>query len=1325
MKLNILVLEFLFLVISLTSGLSNNLYFKHYSNKQGLSHNTVYCSIQDKRGFMWFGTDEGLNRFDGQTFKIYKHNQKDPNSIPSNKILSVFEDSQGKLWVCTDKGLCYYLFQENKFIPMSFKLEKDFLNRFFTVKEDLSKNLWLLSNNSFLKYSLETKKAIYFSNDKYFNPTSISIASAGEVWFSGYDCIYLYMPKTNNFIKYPILSETEKKLQIGITTIQYVSDQEILVGTNKSGLLIFNPKDSSLHSIIKDTRIREIRQYNKEEYWIASESGIYIYNKTNRSVSNLRKSLTDQYSISDNAIYSLTVDREGGMWIGSFFGGINYLPKEYIRFNKFIGGRTYSQMLGNAIREICVDHYGNLWLGTEDNGIDKFNPQTGEMKNFSLNNQQYPLSSTNIHGLMVDGNNLWVGSFENGIEILDIPSGKTIKRYSIKDKRSNLNNDFVLCFYKTKKKEILVGTAYGVQIYNPETDNFSSWNNLNTLSRQIYEDKSGDIWIASSDGLYRYQTSNESLVRYQKQSDDPNSIGNNDITSVFESSSGQIWITTVDGLYLFNHEKVNFRRMIAEDRLPSNILYRILEDSAKNLWISSANGLVKFTPQTNKIKVYSYSDGLHEIQFNFCSSYKTPSGEMWFGTINGLMSFTPEHFKKDLFVPPIYITDLRLTQNKENTLSDLVHVPIEETDTVTLPYNLSSFTLSFVALSFTLPEEIQYAYMLQGIDNNWVTMNRNNSVSFANMAPGKYIFKVRSTNSSGEWQNNIKTLYIIVNPPFWATGWAYAFYLILIGASIILFFNYKKAKFEEKHIINQKIFEGLKEKELYDAKIQFFTFITHEIRTPLTLIKAPLDKIIRSNDGTADTKENLHIIEKNTQRLLELSNQLLDFKKTDSKGFKLNFVKTDLILLMKDIIKQFSSSINQSNKEFSIQMPQEYLNACLDREAITKITSNLLTNAFKYSNKYIAFQLLISEKENQFSISVINDGRLVPEAETNKIFEPFYRLKESENILGSGMGLSLSRMLAELHNATLSYSYTPNHMNMFRLTVPIKQDSSYELIEEDFTIEENLTQAIDLSQTKKYTLLIVEDQKDLRQYIAKELAPDYTIYEAFNGKEAIDLLNKHLIHVIVSDIMMPQMDGFELCLQVKNDINFSHIPFILLTAQHNMQSRMDGLNNGADAYLEKPFTIELLYAQIKNLLKSRESLFKAYLEKPFTQTLSLSATSIDNVFLEKINAFIDRNITNDLLNVELLANEMQMSTSSLYRKVKGISGLSPVDFIKIARLKKAVLLIKNGETRINEIAYKSGFSSPSYFSTCFQKQFGISPSDSISNEQKGNIGTDY
>ena len=1167
-----------------------------------------------------------------------------------------------------------------------------------------------MSYNRIARYALSGESSPHFYPEgEQISLIDITMDEENEPILAGRSDLFFYKPEADKFVRIPVLTEKEKGNPISLTRLCLVPDWGILVGTDRAGLKFYDRNSRNTETIIPDIQVRDIKQCNENTYWIASESGVYILNMTDRSITHLQKSLTNEYTISDNAVYSITKDREGGIWVTTFFGGINYLPKEYIPFKYFIGGKTHPGMPGNAVREICPDQYGNLWLGTEDNGINRYSPATGEITNFSRTNPAHPLSATNIHGLLADDSRLWVGTFNTGIDLLDIPSGKIIKRYTRSNTDNLLPSDFILCFCKLSEDEILIGTSEGLVLFRKKEECFIPWGTeIKSMVRQIYKDSKGDIWVATTSGAYRYSKTEKKFAHYTSNRERSQTIGDNNVTSIFEDSKNRIWVATVYGFSLYNEISDSFNRITVENGLPSNIVHRILEDDEHFFWIATANGLVRFNPETYVMKTFSYTDGLPEAQFNYCSAYKMPDGTMYMGTINGMIAFNPRDFKEDVYSPSVCITRIDVQDDRIGAPKYNVN-RILESGELKLPHNRSTFTLSYVALSYTSPDAIQYAYRLDGSDKDWIYMKQNKDVTFANLSPGDYVFRVKSTNSSGVWQDNETTLRITVTPPFWATGWAYLIYFLTVCLLIVLWYYYKKAKLEEKHRINREIFETKKEKELYDAKIQFFTFITHEIRTPLTLIKAPLEKILRSGDGTPATQENLRIIEKNTGRLLDLSNQLLDFRKTESRGFKLNYVTTDVVLWLETILHPFRPAFEQGNKHFTVKLPELPFEASLDREAFSKIVSNLVSNALKYSDSRISLELLPpSGEERMFTLLVTNDGHLIPDSETENIFNPFYRLKETENRQGSGIGLSLAHSLAEFHRGRLFYQQTPDGLNQFVLKLPEQQEDSYRIAAGN---EKEKVEMVTLTETGKSAILIVEDQDDMRHFIARELAEMYQVVEAENGKVALDLVRKNTVNLIISDVMMPIMDGFELCNEVKNDVNVSHIPFILLTAQHNLQSRLKGLNTGADAYMEKPFSIELLTAQVSNLLKSRELLNKTYLEKPFTPVASLAVSQVDDIFLHKLNDYLEENLSNEALSVEMLADTMGMSTSSLYRKVKGLSGLSPNDFIRIARLKKAILLMQNGENRISEIAFQVGFSSPAYFSTCFQKQYGKTPSE--------------
>ncbi|MDL2265932.1 response regulator [Parabacteroides sp. OttesenSCG-928-G21] len=1269
-------------------------YFRHYNNKDGLSHNTVYSSLQDRKGFLWFGTDDGLNRFDGYTFTIYRHDPAAPagQTLPGNYISYLFEDSEGRIWISTNRGACYFDYATDSFHPLVDAIGENVTENFIAIYEDQQKNLWFVAYNRILKYIPADHSLKVYPASDHFWPTQIAKVDNGMPLFCDYAGLYMYRPDTDRFQHYPILPREIREDQVVLSVIHPVADVGVFIGTNKSGLLLYHWQSREVETIIPGIQVRDITAYNSNTYWIASESGVYIYNLINKTITHLTKSLTNNYAIADNAIYSITKDREGGMWIGSFFGGISYLSQSYTPFQYFIGGKTHPQMPGNAVREICSDQYGNLWFGTEDNGINRYDLRTGEITNYSQANPRHTLSATNVHGLYARGDKLWVGTFHKGIDVLDIPTGRIVQHFSQANTNQALLSDFILCFYETSEGEFFIGTSAGLMEYDSKTNTLFPYKITRSLIRQIYEDRHKRLWLVTSHGIHMQQADRGEILHFTAEN--TNGQLDNNTTSLFEDSRGNIWVTTTSGFSRYNETENSFTRITLNEELPSNILYRIVEDNEGRLWITTANGLVRYEPASGNIRVFSNKDGLHETQFNYSSSYKAPDGTIYLGTVNGMVSFRPQRFRADTYVPPLYINRIQIPGDE--VLQQSVQRRIaSNASSIRLPYQTSTFTLSYAALNFTSPEAVQYAYKLEGVNREWIPMGTNREVTFAKLSPGSYTFKVRSTNTGEEWQENTAALTLIITPPFWMTGWAWiAYFLILCGCAWMVYSSYKR-KLERQKLREQQ---------------QFFTFITHEIRTPLTLIKAPLEKLLHSGEGSPTMRRQLRTVEKNAQRLLDLSNQLLDFRKTSSRAFRLNFVPSDVSLLLETTIQPFRPVFESEGKRLTELLPEQSLQADLDREAFIKIISNLLSNALKYSREAIIVKLAFStENKGHFILAVTNDGPLIPETEREIIFEPFYRLKDTGQP-GSGIGLSLSRTLAEYHGGTLRYQPTPDGLNRFLLTLPLEQTDTAETPE---------TVAVPVAKESPEakpaatpaTILVVEDQTDMLQFIVEELSGDYHVLEAENGQEALQLLDKNNVNLILSDVMMPVMDGFELCNRLKNDINYSHIPLILLTAQHNQQSHLEGLNRGADAYMEKPFSIELLNAQIRNLLASRERLGRSYREKPQTPTQTLAVSPVDTLFLERLNVFLDENLTNEALSVELLAEAMNMSVSSLYRKVKGLSGLSPVDFIRVTRLKKAVTLMEAGEKRIAEVAYKCGFSSPAYFSSCFQKQYGMAPSE--------------
>ncbi|AHM62245.1 signal transduction histidine kinase [Flammeovirgaceae bacterium 311] len=1317
-----LVALFLFLGESLSG---QSYYFRNYQVESGLSHNSVICTLQDQQGFMWFGTKDGLNRFDGHTFKVFRTDASDSSSIGSNFIQTLFE-SGGYLWVGTDKGLYQYDEKTEKF-----SLLKITTNSYIQdIAEDKKGNLWFISGSTLYRYNRSRQVLQSYESNKYFQATSLCTGSDGTLWVSSTTgTLNRYDATHDAFVSFDIFEHSKPAATKWVETIYAGGQEAILVGTQSQGFKLFNTRHLTYQDILThDTDssalfVRDFVRSSENEFWVATEAGMYIYHLEQGIITNLKKSYNNPYSISDNAVYTLYKDQEGGIWAGTYFGGVNYYPKQYTPFEKFFPKMNENSISGNAVREICQDRLGNIWIGTEDAGLNKFDPKSGLFTNYKPTDQKRGLSHYNIHGLLTTGDELWIGTFHQGLDVMDIKTGRIIRHYGADPQEGALKSDFVYSILKTRSGQILVGTAAGICQYNAENDNFDP---LPAFPDQFYtiifEDSKGVLWAGTyRDGLYYYNPATRQKGFYKNEANNASSLSNNAINGIFEDSKQNLWITTEDGLNLFDRQEGNFRRINTREGLPSNVTYRVLEDKDKNLWISTSKGLVWYNPGTAEMIVYTKAHGLLSDQLNYGSSYMDTNGTMYFGTVKGLMRFDHSRFLKNTYIPPIYLTGIQV-HNQElpvNKPNSPLRNSITFTDKIVLNHNQSSFSLDFAALSYTAPGMAEYAYKMEGLDRDWTYLKTNRKVYFTQLPPGNYTFQVKASNSSGLWIDKATTLEIEILPPFWASSWAYVFYALLGISLLLLGVTYYHRVAQRKSLRRIKLLESEKEKEIYQAKIEFFTNVAHEIRTPLTLIKGPLENVIRTATHYPELKDSLRIMNKNTTRLLDLTNQLLDFRKTETKGFSLNFVRVNISELVEETYYRFKPAAEQKSLSYKLNLPEAPLYAFVDKEAFTKILSNLLNNALKYAESRVQVNFMpLSAADKEFVIEIRNDGHLIPYEMKQKIFEPFFRLKQSENELGTGIGLSLSRSLAELHKGTLGLKQAQSDLNIFVLNLPLHQDNEFTFYDDQLaeanSPEPHKEEQEPAGETKPY-LLLVENNREMLEFIAGELSADYHILKANNAERALEMLQKESVQLIVSDVMMEGMGGFELCKQIKANIDNSHIPIILLTAKNSLQAKIEGLESGADAYIEKPFSPEHLKVQITNLLTNRNKIKDYFSSSPLVHLKSIAYTKADELFLEKLNEAIYKNIADADLNVDHLAEIMNMSRPTLYRKIKAISNLTPNELINIARLKKAAELLSEGEYKIYEIANIVGYNSQTSFGRNFLKQFGMTPSEYASS----------
>jgi ligand-binding sensor domain-containing protein/signal transduction histidine kinase len=1025
-------------------------YFRHYQVEDGLSNNAVVCIVQDNKGFVWFGTKDGLNRFDGYTFKTFRYDPDNKTGIGNNFIHSLYSDKNNILWVGTDKGLYRYNETDESFNL----LPAPFMAPITDIKMDTKGDLWFISNFNLFKYNLSTQKLLRFDVADYFEATAICPLNDGSVWISTSNgTLKKYNPSQNNFESFDLFSHSEKSVSNWIENLYATKDGNILAGTSNQGVKHFNTsaldyKDIlTYHTDKTEIFARDFLQITDEDCWIATESGIYIYNlKTGKSI-NLHKEYNNPYSISDNAVYTFCKDREGGIWAGTYFGGVNYFPRQSISFHKYFPEKEKNSVSGNVVREIIEDKYGNLWIGTEDAGLNRLDTATDLFTNYLPTGSKDGISYTNIHGLLATDDELWIGTFEHGLDVMNIKTGKVIRHYSKGSDSNSLRSNFIYCLYQSKNEEIMIGTTIGAYLYNRNTDDFSLLQGmpLHIWYTSILKDKNGIVWAATyGNGIYYYNTKTHKggNLRYEEQK--KSSLSHDRVTGIFEDSYNNLWFATEGGLCRYYPQTNSFKRYTTTNGLPANFIVSIAEDENKNLWIGTTKGLVCFNTGKEHITVYSKANGLLNDQFNFSSAFKDKKGNMYFGSVKGLISFHPGTFLKKDFTPLIYITGFQV-DNKELVINKN-RSPLEKsvtfTDKLILNYRQATFSIDFASLSYTAPEMSEYAYKMEGLDADWVYLKTNRKVYFTDLSPGTYTFKVKAANPSGEWNGKETSLDIEILPPWWSSKWAYFVYAVLAVFLIFYFTRIYHLRLKEKHRRKIEQMEIAKEKELYEAKMQFFTNVAHEIKTPLTLIKGPLEKVIKKAGNIPEIKDSLHIMEKNTGRLVDLTNQLLDFRQTEIQGFSLNFVKANISELLEETYSGFKPLAEQKKLHFTIDLPPSQVFAFIDIEAFNKILSNLFSNAVKYAQSKVHVSLLpTGEEDNFFTIEIGNDGFLIPYEMKEKIFEPFFRLKETEKQKGTGIGLALSRSLTQLHKGTLDLKESLNNMNIFFLTMPISQDN--------------------------------------------------------------------------------------------------------------------------------------------------------------------------------------------------------------------------------------------------------------------------------------------
>ncbi|MGO1244706.1 MAG: ligand-binding sensor domain-containing protein [Sphingobacterium sp.] len=1026
-------------IVLFICGLSNNaqsntpaLYFQKYGVDQGLSNNAILCSVLDKDGFLWFGSKDGLNRFDGYEFKHYYASADSLTGLGSNFIHELHVDQKKNIWVGTDQGMYIFYPHLDSFRPFRGGQQGEVLD----ITADKQGQVWYIAENKLFSYNMQNDTIVQHSRRSDLTASALSLDENGTLWLGA---LGLIKNVTTGRV-YPLDDATRGDQWIEDI---YTDQQGILwVGTTKNGLYKFDPKSEKISNPlprlpIGQFYIRDIIQSDSQTLWIASESGLIVYNKQNGSFQQLLHEDDHPWSLSDNAVYTVCSDQQGGIWIGTFFGGLNYYHPQHNVFRKFFHRYASSSISAHAVREFVEDRQGNMWIGSEDNGLSHWNKKTNKFT------QVRNISHSNVHGLCLVGDTLLVGTFDQGMDCIDVNSGQRIAHFEIANAEYGLGSNFIVHILQTRAGRVFLATAHGLYEFIPGSNKFIPIRQVpdHIFYTSIFEDKKGKLWLSTwRDGLFTLDPKTGRSEVFTHQTNNSLSLNSNRVNRVFQTKNGDIWIATENGLARWSSDGKPIRRITTDDGLPSNLILTLQEDDSGKLWISTSRGLVCMNPNTLRMQTFTKSSGLLSLQFNYNSSFIDRQGNFYYGSAGGFIRFHPDSLSA--FYPSkirsnLLITGISVLQRelRVGAVGSKIAEAVPYLAKLKLPHDESTITLDFSAMNYVSAKEVQYKYMLGGYDLQWTTLRGSHTAHFTKIPPGNYTFRVQALNSVGEPISDERTLAIQISPPFWASIPAYICYWLSAGFLIYYLANSFDRKIKEKNRRQLEAATVERERELYQAKMNFFTQIAHDIKTPLTLIKAPLERLISRGEANERTERLLNTMHRNTEQLVELTNQLLDFRKIESSEHSLSLSTHDLSYFVTERLKDYQPAFEQRELLLSYTA-NEPLIARVDIEVVEKIFDNLMTNALKYAGRKVWVELSYEKQTQAFNIQVTNDGPQLTNESIGLIFKPFHREANAPGIKGVGLGLALAHSFAQLHGGTLKFLENSEKLNIFVLRIP-------------------------------------------------------------------------------------------------------------------------------------------------------------------------------------------------------------------------------------------------------------------------------------------------
>lgn len=1310
--------------------------FIHYSTDYGLPSPYVKSITQDPDGFIWVATRDALVRFDGINFQEFPCYDKHNHSIKEyfNKLF-VFNDT---LLIAQTNGgqFFYYNADLESFFHYPLLSNLGPTDNIIPSKQGYwickNKQLFFL-NNANAKTRLEDK----FS--KYKMPKNLQIIDVVE------NNNYLgFLTNTGNayFINDETLTSIDftKLLPFNAFDIRHIdSDGYVWVSSNDHGLVRMNITTLEFDFFLKGTEsksiphnfIHNICEDKHKQIWIGTEGGLGVYDMRSKTMNLYTSNLNAPHGLRSNPIYDTFCDSNGGIWLGTYFSGLSYYSTDQDFFRKWNAGFGNFQLRSKVVS--CFEEGGDsvLWVGSEDNGLNKINLQTGEVNAYSYSpNNDNTISYNNLHDLKLVGKKLWIATYTGGVSVMDITTER-FEHYNATNTNGEIPN--VNYQFLHVGETLYIAGSEGVIIYDINTKKFNKLKPdlINHLQFESITNIGENIWFASGNQVFTYNTLQDSISLFNK-------IPNLDAINIIKSDSkGNIWIgTCYDGLYEYNPQSKEYKQYCNTNGFPASWVFSIEEGVNNQYWISTNKGLILLDHSSSEVSLFDRSSGVQVSQFNFRSSYKDSRGNIYFGSYNGMISFCGEYKSKrvakhrEVVFTGFKLFDRSIRPNKE----DLLTKSINKIDQLKLNFKQNAFTINYSALCYSKRGRCKYSYILENNDSEWSPPSEHSFANYTNLSHKKYIFKVRALN-----ENNMvigeKSIVILISPPFWLTPWAYFLYFLFIIGIFILVFRFGKKLEKAKLQAELEHQEKVHAEKIHQVKLEFYTNISHELKTPLTLIFSPLAHLTNNNKLSPQIKKQLRGIERNSKRLYSLINQLLEFRRLEQGKENLAVKECELQKLIEDITTSFRSVAEEKGIVFIISMPKDNTKVWVDEEKVDKIIFNLLSNAFKYTPEDGEIKLVLSlsgKKHQKLSIDVKDTGIGIEQKNIDRIFERFYQVNKSSMINGSGIGLTYTKSLVELHKGKISVDSTIGKGTCFNVSLPSSK-SAYEHNEISNPTQYNIA-----SKSKDYNfdnpindlhfdntellinkriLLIVEDNLEIIDLLRDLFEDNYAVVEAHDGEEALSLFEdeKFSPDVIISDIMMPKMDGISLVKRIKGDIRTSHIPIVLLTSKAGDDSNLEGMLSGADVYVKKPFYPDILKKNVDNIIKTRQSLLNRVLKSDNEiKVVEESFSSTDKAFIEKLNGVVSQNITNPKLDVTLLIQEMGVSRSLLHLKLKKIMNCSTTEFIRISRLKIAVRLIATGKCNISEAAYESGFSSPTYFTRCFKEFYGKTPTDYFS-----------